>query len=113
MSLETSSPGAYQCYLEAGKARLIRLPGSAGTATTVIGSGTPFTNQHLAERGNAALTLNLLQARHSVVWLIPDLPLPQASSPSPSDDHGGPRRMNGSSAYSALTPARSRCTGRT
>ncbi len=87
---ETSATGADKCFLDDGQARLIRVRTATG-ATSVLSSGAPFTNQNLADDGNAALALNLLGAHQTVVWLIPDLPLKTASS----GDGGGGRPTGG------------------
>ena len=44
---------------------------TGGRTITVLGTGVPLTNSSLAERGNAALALNLLAARRTIVWLTP------------------------------------------
>jgi hypothetical protein len=67
--------GATKCYLSAGRPNLVQLP-AIGSTVTVLGSGDPFTNERLAEDGNAALGMNLLGARSSAVWLLPDPPPP-------------------------------------
>lgn len=59
------------CYPASGNPSLLRYARD-GRTVTVIGTGLPFTNAHLDEQGNAALTLNLLEAHSSVVWLVPD-----------------------------------------
>ncbi|MBC6456775.1 DUF4350 domain-containing protein [Actinomadura sp. HBU206391] len=64
---------AVKCYTAEGLPRLVRLPVN-GRTVTVLGSGSPLTNQHLADDGNAALGMNLVAERPSVVWLIPNLP---------------------------------------
>lgn len=44
-----------------------------GTRHDTLVDGTRlFTNEHLAENGNAALALNLLGERRTLVWLMPD-----------------------------------------
>ncbi|GAA2234760.1 DUF4350 domain-containing protein [Rarobacter faecitabidus] len=40
--------------------------------TTVLAASEPFTNEHLADYGNAALGLRVLGAHPRLVWLIPD-----------------------------------------
>ena len=67
--------GATKCYLDGGKPNLVQLSVN-GSAVTVLGAGLPFTNERLAEDGNAALGMNLLGARSSVVYLLPDPPPP-------------------------------------
>lgn len=71
------APGeATTCYLdELGGAGLVQLP-VGGATVTVLGSSRLLTNQHLAEHGNAALAMNLIEGRAGAVWLLPDLPAP-------------------------------------
>ena len=40
---------------------------------TLLGTGDPFTNAHLDEQGNAALTMRLLGQHDRLVWFIPSL----------------------------------------
>lgn len=47
-------------------------------AVTVLGDPTPLTNQHLAEEGNAALTMGLLGQHDRLVWVVPPLLPPTA-----------------------------------
>ncbi|MEJ2887491.1 DUF4350 domain-containing protein [Actinomycetospora aeridis] len=42
-----------------------------GRSVTVVGDATPFTNDALDERGNAALALNLLGAHPDLFWYLP------------------------------------------
>jgi hypothetical protein len=77
-------PGATKCYLNGGEPSLVQLPGG-GSTVTVLGSGDPFTNQRLADHGNAALGMNLLGARSSAVWLLPDPPPPGSGRKSFGD----------------------------
>jgi hypothetical protein len=77
--LYLTPPGATRCYLAEGLPLLVQVP-VGGRTVTVLGSGTPLTNEHLAEEGNAALAVNLAGTRSSVVWLIPDLPEPGSTS---------------------------------
>ncbi len=63
-------PGGQRCYPVQDAPSLIRYA-AAGRTITVLGTGTPLTNGSLADRGNAALALNLLAARPTVVWLTP------------------------------------------
>jgi hypothetical protein len=55
----------------AGYASLIRYQ-RGGRVITVLGTGTPLTNQDLGNNGNAALALNLLASDARVVWLMPE-----------------------------------------
>jgi len=47
---------------------------SAGRLITVLGSGSPLTNQYLGSDGNAALAMNLLNTSSRVIWLVPGPP---------------------------------------
>ena len=44
-----------------------------GSLVTVTGLRTAFSNEHVAERGNAALALNLLGATDNLVWYLPSI----------------------------------------
>jgi hypothetical protein len=72
-----TAPGqATKCYLSgAGQAGLVQLSVD-GATVTVLGTARPLMNQYLADHGNAALAMNLIETRSSAVWLIPDLPSP-------------------------------------
>jgi hypothetical protein len=71
-----TAPGqATKCYPTAGGSGLVQLSVD-GATVTVLGATRPLTNEHLAERGNAALAMNLIEARPNAVWLMPDLPSP-------------------------------------
>lgn len=59
---------AVGCYASGGRATLLRLP---DRRVTLLGSGELFTNNRLAQRGNAALALGLLGAGNDVQWLLP------------------------------------------
>lgn len=61
-----------------------------GSLVTVTGLRTAFSNEHIAERGNAALALNLLGTTANLVWYLPSI-----------DDAAGP----GASSLGELTPA--------
>lgn len=49
---------------------LLQLPGDRG-ATTILGGGTPLTNDRLADEGDAALTMRLLGRQPTLVWYVP------------------------------------------
>jgi hypothetical protein len=61
---------AQACYPDDGGHWLVSYS-SGGRTVTVIGSGTPLTNQFLADEGDAALGLNLLDGAQRVVWVVP------------------------------------------
>lgn len=77
--LAVSADGAQACYPADGGYWLVRYS-SGGRTVTVIGSGTPLTNQFLADHGDAALGLNLLDGARRVIWVIPS-PLVTAGNP--------------------------------
>jgi Domain of unknown function (DUF4350) len=60
----------HRALLRAGYASLIRYQ-RGGRVITVLGTGTPLTNQDLGNNGNAALALNLLASDARIVWLMP------------------------------------------
>ena len=62
-----------QCYPVDGHPSLVRYR-AAGRTVTLLGSGVPLTNAALAQRGNAALALNLLRGSPRLVWLVPSPP---------------------------------------
>jgi hypothetical protein len=61
---------AQQCYPLLDGPSLIQYA-TGGRTVTVLGTGMPLTNGSLADRGDAALTLNLLASRPTIVWLTP------------------------------------------
>lgn len=63
---------AVSCYPSGDGASLVQVPRNGGV-TTVLGTGAPLTNEHLANQGNAALALNLVGERDAV-WFLPDVP---------------------------------------
>ncbi len=58
-----------RCYPVHGHPSLVSYR-TAGHEVTVLGTGAPFTNRDLADRGNAALALNLLHGEN-LLWLTP------------------------------------------
>lgn len=61
---------AGECYPAVTGASLIRYE-AGGRTITVLGTGTPLSNGNLADRGNAALALNLLAGNPAIIWLTP------------------------------------------
>jgi hypothetical protein len=66
---------------------VIQVPNGEGTGTvTVVGTTAALTNEHVAERGNAALALNLLGANPRLVWYLPTIAdAPVTGKPSVAD----------------------------
>lgn len=67
--LPTGAARSTGCYAVGGRATLLRLPDAR---LTLVGSGQLFTNDRLAEEGDAALALGLLSTGDEVRWLVPD-----------------------------------------
>ena len=57
------------CYARGGDPTVLVLPRQR---TTLVGAAAPFTNDRLAQDGNAALALGLLGSGDRVLWLLPD-----------------------------------------
>lgn len=70
LSLRPGTPGAARCYPRDGRPSLIRYA-AGGKIITLLGTGTPLTNEYLDQLGNAALALNLLGGSQRIVWLVP------------------------------------------
>lgn len=75
--------GATGCYPTRGNPSVVRYI-SAGRTITIMGSGYPMTDELLATKGNAALSLNLLRANRSIVWLTPE-PTVARTRPPPGE----------------------------
>jgi hypothetical protein len=71
-------PGVTACYPKDG-GDLVLIGTRGGATTTVFGAVESLFNKNLARAGNAALGINLLTARSSVLWLAPP---PPGSAPS-------------------------------
>lgn len=71
--------GAIGCYPAEGGDLLV-VGSRAGTPTVVVGAVESFFNRNLAKSGNAALGINLLTTRSSVLWLAPPRPGSTAAS---------------------------------
>lgn len=68
--LESTSPAAETCYPADGGYFMVGYT-QDGRTIDVLGSGAPLTNQYLADKGDAALALNLLRAARRIVWVVP------------------------------------------
>lgn len=67
------------CYPVSGGYTLVTGSGAASGDTVLVGSRTPFRNDHLADHGDAALALRLLGKHPTVVWYVPDGADPDAT----------------------------------
>ncbi len=82
--MRDTAAGAWQCYRVDGRPSLVRYQ-SAGRSVTLLGTGAPLTNAHLASRGDAALALNLLAGSRRIIWLVPSPPpVNAAAGPAPA-----------------------------
>jgi hypothetical protein len=93
--LATSAPGAQQCYPDGDRHWLVRYE-TGGRTVTVIGSGTPLTDEYLADDGDAALGLNLLDGARRIVWVVP------SAAPSAAGTQGSGR--GGQQSFLSLVP---------
>ncbi|MER5890501.1 DUF4350 domain-containing protein [Streptomyces sp. NPDC001941] len=69
----TDLPDAIGCYPSDGLPTLLHVPGTGRSDTVLIGSADILYNEHLAQQGNASLTLQLLGSRTHLVWYLPSL----------------------------------------
>jgi hypothetical protein len=69
MQLDPGYPGT-RCY-PAGRAAFLI---SYSRQLTILGTGAPLENEHLAALGNCALALNLLGRGGEIAWLVPAQP---------------------------------------
>lgn len=72
-------PGVIGCYPAEG-ADLLLVGRRAGSQTVVVGAVESLFNKNLSRAGNAALGINLLTTRSSVIWLAPPPPGVTAAS---------------------------------
>ncbi|HET7014883.1 MAG TPA: DUF4350 domain-containing protein [Streptosporangiaceae bacterium] len=79
--------GATGCYPTKGFPSVVRYV-AGGRTITILGSGFPLTDALLASDGNAALSLNLLNAHRSIVWLTPE---PKVASGPPPGEKAAPK----------------------
>jgi len=52
-----------------------------GTRLVVLGATSALTNEHVVEKGNAALALNLLGDNHNLIWYLPTIADQPQSAP--------------------------------
>ncbi|KUL51680.1 hypothetical protein ADL22_05925 [Streptomyces sp. NRRL F-4489] len=79
-----TAASADRCYDAGGGPTLLRLPAPPGGRDTVLlGSADLLYNQHLAERGNASLALQLLGSHRHLIWYLPSVSDSSASAQDP------------------------------
>jgi hypothetical protein len=72
-------PGGTGCYPLADGSAVVTFARD-GRQVTLVGDARPFTNDQLADEGNAALGLGLLSTNPDVVWLAPPVIGPSSGS---------------------------------
>jgi protein-S-isoprenylcysteine O-methyltransferase Ste14 len=70
------------CFGSGGSAYSLIQVRQANTTITVLGLQNALTNEYVAQRGNAALALNLLGADQTLVWYLPSTADESAAIPS-------------------------------
>ncbi|MGX1954669.1 DUF4350 domain-containing protein [Streptomyces anulatus] len=85
----TQAPTAITCYPAAGRPSLVVLPTGAGGDTILLGAPDLLHNERLDKQGNASLALQLLGSRPHLVWYLPSL-----TDPSATTDDGSPGDEN-------------------
>lgn len=72
-----TSADATQCFRTGDDVYSLVQLDRGGSTLVVLGASSALTNEHIIEKGNAALALNLLGSTHDLVWYLPsfaDLP---------------------------------------
>ena len=89
----TAPPDAVTCFRGGGGHQLVRLSGVGDAdrrsqTVSVIGSSNPFTNERLADEGNASLATGLLGQEPTLVWFRPSLSDPVLDAGDDGPDLG-------------------------
>ncbi|MGA5098318.1 DUF4350 domain-containing protein [Streptomyces lavendulocolor] len=98
----TDLPGSDACYPRDGLATLLRIDGPAGSDTVLLGSPDILHNERLDKQGNASLALQLLGSRPHLVWYLPSLQDPSATS---GTGDGGDREEATERGFLQLIPS--------
>ncbi|MEU8452620.1 DUF4350 domain-containing protein [Streptomyces globisporus] len=91
----TRDPTAVACYPSAGLPSLVVLPTGAGGDTVVLGSPDILHNERLDKQGNASLALQLLGSRPHLVWYLPSLTDPSATTEDGAPGDGDEEQPEG------------------
>ncbi|MFD6200298.1 DUF4350 domain-containing protein [Streptomyces rubiginosohelvolus] len=91
----TQDPTTVACYPSAGLPSLVVLPTGAGGDTVVLGSPGILHNERLDKQGNASLALQLLGSRPHLVWYLPSLTDPSATTDDGAPGDGSEERSEG------------------
>ncbi|MGW7231536.1 DUF4350 domain-containing protein [Streptomyces cyaneofuscatus] len=84
---------AIACYPSDGTPSLLILKGRGDSDTVLLGSPDFLHNERLDQQGNASLALQLLGSRPHLVWYLPSL-----ADPSATSDDGSPDNNNDTNA---------------
>jgi Domain of unknown function (DUF4350) len=98
---------ADSCYGDGVHGSVVRLD-NGGRTVDVVGTPVSFTNDHLADDGNAALALNLLGTHARLVWYLPGFETDTIADGNESDEPVIPdwvRYVAWMIAFAALTAA--------
>jgi hypothetical protein len=68
---EEGAQRASGCFPRDDVYSLVRVANTDGSTVSVLGASAALSNEFIAERGNAALALNLLGEKNHLVWYIP------------------------------------------
>jgi Domain of unknown function (DUF4350) len=81
----SAPPDAGNCYGDGIHGTVVRIEND-GRIIDVVGTPGSFTNQHLADDGNAALALNLLGTHGRLVWYLPGFETDTVDDGNQSDE---------------------------
>ncbi|MER7698338.1 DUF4350 domain-containing protein [Streptomyces sp. NPDC096095] len=98
-------PTAVACYPGAGLPSLVVLPTGTGGDTVVLGSPDFLHNERLDQQGNASLALQLLGSRPHLVWYLPSLSDPSATTDDPAPGEGDEEQSEGGTRDDAADEA--------
>lgn len=77
------------CYGDSTRGAVVRQVRADGRVLDVVGTPISFTNDRLADQGNAALAMNLLGTHDRLVWYIPS-PADIPPADEPTEPEGSP-----------------------
>ncbi|MFE3721529.1 DUF4350 domain-containing protein [Streptomyces cyaneofuscatus] len=86
---------ATACYPSDGSPSLLILKGRGDSDTVLLGSPDFLRNERLDQQGNASLALQLLGSRPHLVWYLPSLADPSATSDDGSPDNSNDTNSGG------------------
>ncbi|MEW2070682.1 DUF4350 domain-containing protein [Streptomyces sp. NPDC007346] len=96
---------AIACYPSGGTPSLLILKERTGGDTVLLGSPDFLHNERLDQQGNASLALQLLGSRPHLVWYLPSLADPSATSDDGISDDDGEEPSGDESGFLDLIPS--------